>query len=132
MSNIEADPIDWSLTTWEGSLREQLRRWSELPLEDIVRAQEEMQHLAGRLASGSAAAATSRATARAQHRANAVTRVIRPGEPEGEIRLWENSTPEERMNAVWELTLQCMALQPGAAGEPRLQRSVVRVQRARR
>lgn len=51
MSRIENDPIDWSLTTWEGSLREQLRRWSELPLESIVRAQEEMQELADQLAS---------------------------------------------------------------------------------
>lgn len=51
MSRIEADPIDWSLTTWEGSLREQLRRWSELPLERIVLAQEEMQDLADQLGS---------------------------------------------------------------------------------
>jgi hypothetical protein len=46
MSKIEVDTIDWSLTTWNGSLREQLRRWSELPLERIVLAQEEMQDLA--------------------------------------------------------------------------------------
>ena len=46
MSKSETDPIDWSLTTWEGSLREQLRRWAELPLERIVLAQEEMQDLA--------------------------------------------------------------------------------------
>lgn len=37
--------IDWTLTTWEGSRREQLRRWSELPLERIVAALEEMQKL---------------------------------------------------------------------------------------
>lgn len=37
--------IDWSLTTWEGARREQLRRWSELPLERIVAALEEMQRL---------------------------------------------------------------------------------------
>lgn len=51
MSKIENDSIDWTLTTWEGSLREQLRRWSELPLEDIVRAQEEMQELIEQLGS---------------------------------------------------------------------------------
>lgn len=45
-----AEEFDWSLTTWDGSLREQLRRWSELPLERIVLAQEEMQELANRLA----------------------------------------------------------------------------------
>ena len=42
--------IDWSLTTWEGAEREQLRRWAQLSLEEIVRAQEEMQELAERLA----------------------------------------------------------------------------------
>jgi hypothetical protein len=41
--------IDWSLTTWEGARREQLRRWSELPLERIVAALEEMEELAMRL-----------------------------------------------------------------------------------
>ncbi len=45
------DQIDWSLTTWEGAAREQLRRWAALSLEEIVRAQEEMQDLAQRLAS---------------------------------------------------------------------------------
>jgi len=41
--------IDWSLTTWEGSRREQLRRWSELSLREILLAQEEMQELAEKL-----------------------------------------------------------------------------------
>lgn len=40
--------IDWSLTTWEGSRREQYRRWSKLSLREIVQAQEEMQKLADR------------------------------------------------------------------------------------
>jgi hypothetical protein len=44
-----ATAIDWSLTTWDGARREQLRRWADLPLEDIVRALEEMQDLAARL-----------------------------------------------------------------------------------
>ncbi len=42
--------IDWRLTTWDGAQREQLRRWAELPLENIIRALEEMEQLAGRLA----------------------------------------------------------------------------------
>ena len=42
------DGIDWSLTTWEGSRREQLRRWAALPLERIVLAIEEMADLARR------------------------------------------------------------------------------------
>lgn len=48
----QADPsvIDWSLATWEGAEREQLRRWAALTLEEILLAQEEMQSLAERLA----------------------------------------------------------------------------------
>ncbi|MFZ5620173.1 MAG: hypothetical protein ACOY5W_04030 [Pseudomonadota bacterium] len=45
------EPIDWSLTTWEGSRREALRRWAALPLEQIIAALEEMQELSGALAS---------------------------------------------------------------------------------
>jgi len=45
----QEDIIDWSLTTWEGSRREQLRRWATLSLEEILLAQEEMQELAGKL-----------------------------------------------------------------------------------
>ena len=41
----DKDAIDWSLTTWEGARREQLRRWSELSLEEIIRAQEELREL---------------------------------------------------------------------------------------
>ena len=45
----EFDDIDWSLTTWEGSRREQLRRWSELTFDEILEAQEEMADLASEL-----------------------------------------------------------------------------------
>ena len=38
----QPDGIDWSLTTWEGSRREQLRRWSELSFDEILEAPEEM------------------------------------------------------------------------------------------
>ncbi len=48
--NAIADEIDWSLTTFEGARREQLRRWAQLPLEEILLAQEEMQALADWLA----------------------------------------------------------------------------------
>jgi hypothetical protein len=46
-TKIESIPenVDWSLTTWEGARREQLRRWSELPLDRIILALEEMQRL---------------------------------------------------------------------------------------
>lgn len=42
----QTNGIDWRLTTWEGSRREQLRRWAALPLERIILAIEEMQDLA--------------------------------------------------------------------------------------
>ena len=45
----QVDAIDWSLTTWEGARREQLRRWAALSLEEILLAQEEMQELAEKL-----------------------------------------------------------------------------------
>lgn len=47
MTGSEPDPerIDWSVTTWEGSRREQLRRWAALPLERIVAAVEEMEEV---------------------------------------------------------------------------------------
>jgi hypothetical protein len=54
MADADHEAIDWSLTTWEGAEREQLRRWAELTLEEIVRAQEEMQELAERLAKAKA------------------------------------------------------------------------------
>ena len=50
------EAIDWRLTTWEGAQREQLRRWAELPLENVVRALEEMEQLAARLSSTSPSA----------------------------------------------------------------------------
>lgn len=49
MNRSDDKSIDWSLTTWEGAEREQLRRWARLSLEEIVRAREEMQNLAERL-----------------------------------------------------------------------------------
>jgi hypothetical protein len=47
--NLEDDGIDWSLTTWEGARREQLRRWSRMPLAEMILALEEMQVLAEKL-----------------------------------------------------------------------------------
>lgn len=52
MNNSPEDTIDWSLTTWEGARREQLRRWAELPLERIILALEEMQDLAEQFQGG--------------------------------------------------------------------------------
>ena len=52
MPEANTDDIDWSLTTWEGARREQLRRWAALPIERIVLALEEMQELAEWLSPG--------------------------------------------------------------------------------
>jgi hypothetical protein len=38
--------FDWRVTSFEGSRREQLRRWAQLPLENILLAIEEMQNVA--------------------------------------------------------------------------------------
>ncbi len=43
------EEIDWSLTTWEGSRREQLRRWATTPLAEIVARLEEMERLSAAL-----------------------------------------------------------------------------------
>ena len=45
----DTDPeIDWALTTWEGSRREQLRRWRRLSLRERLRAIEEMADISRR------------------------------------------------------------------------------------
>lgn len=47
--STQQETIDWSKTTWEGARREALRRWSQLPLERIIAAIEEMEELAAEL-----------------------------------------------------------------------------------
>jgi hypothetical protein len=49
-NDSKAEDIDWSLTTWEGARREQMRRWSQMPLAEMILALEEMQVLAEKLA----------------------------------------------------------------------------------
>ena len=38
--------FDWRVTSFEGARREQLRRWAQLPLENVLLAIEEMQDIA--------------------------------------------------------------------------------------
>jgi hypothetical protein len=57
------------------------------------------------------------------------SRVIRPGDPVPDPQFWDDATPEDRINAVWELTLLCLTWQPNQGREPRLQRSISRIQR---
>jgi hypothetical protein len=51
--DLQTDRIDWSLTTWEGARREQMRRWRRMPLADMIRVLEEMQVLAEKLVQSS-------------------------------------------------------------------------------
>jgi hypothetical protein len=60
------------------------------------------------------------------------TRVIRDGHAEPIESEWADSSPEERIEAVWRLTKLCLAWSQELAGEPRLQRTVTRLQRAPR
>jgi hypothetical protein len=48
-SDSSPDNIDWSLTTWEGARREQMRRWTNMPLSELILALEEMHILADQL-----------------------------------------------------------------------------------
>jgi hypothetical protein len=49
----QTDGIDWSLTTWEGARREQMRRWGRMPLAEMILVLEEMQVLAEKLVQSS-------------------------------------------------------------------------------
>jgi hypothetical protein len=68
-----------------------------------------------------------------ERRLRAVTRVVRLGEDDGAFdrEFWGRVSPGERVEAVWGLALEYMAWRGEDAGEPRLQRSVCRVERRR-
>ena len=59
-------------------------------------------------------------------------RVIRDGSPEPPTNDWLSATAEERIEAVWMLTELCLAWNNPSTSEPRLQRTVTRLQRAQR
>ena len=59
-------------------------------------------------------------------------RVIRNGAPEPPDNDWSKATPEERIEAVWTLTELGLAWNALSSSEPTFQRTVTRVQRARR
>lgn len=60
------------------------------------------------------------------------TRVFRNGERPPDEADWSRYTREERMNAVWDLTCTCLAWQVEDPSALRVQRTISRVQRARR
>jgi hypothetical protein len=66
-----------------------------------------------------------------ERRRRGTTRVIRLGEDDGAFdrAAWASSTMEERIAAVWELTLECMGWSDPDAEPPRLQKSVWRIER---
>jgi hypothetical protein len=68
-----------------------------------------------------------------ERRQQATTRLVRLSQDDGALdrAAWAGSTMEERIAAVWELTLECLAWSDPDAGEPRLQRSVCRLERRR-
>ena len=47
-----------------------------------------------------------------------------------EYRYWQNVSARERVQAVWDLTLQAYRLKGEIQDAPRLQRTLIRVQRA--
>jgi hypothetical protein len=55
---------------------------------------------------------------RTPHRRAVTSRVVRPGQPAPADRGWRDATPEERIAAVWDLTLLCLAW----SGEPAVNR----------
>ncbi len=59
-------------------------------------------------------------------------RVIRDGSPEPIELDWSASSPAERIEAVWTLTKLCLAWNKKLTDEPRLQRTITRVQRRER
>jgi len=59
-------------------------------------------------------------------------RVIRAGAPEPPDDDWSKLSPEERIEAVWMLTKLCLAWNNPSTDIPEFQKTVTRVQRARR
>lgn len=46
-----------------------------------------------------------------------------------ELRYWQGVSARERMQAIWEITLEAYRLKGGLRDVPRLQRTLVRIQR---
>ena len=66
------------------------------------------------------------------HTERKTSRVIREGQAEPVDDLSIESSVEERIEAVWNLTKLCLAWRDQLAGEPRLQRTVTHLQRSQR
>jgi hypothetical protein len=67
-----------------------------------------------------------------QERGSITVRTFRNGIEEARDTEWRDSSAEERIEAVWMLTQLCLAWNNRTFNEPRLQRTITNVQRARR
>ncbi|NOT00430.1 MAG: hypothetical protein HOP29_07355 [Phycisphaerales bacterium] len=65
-------------------------------------------------------------------RDNCTVRIIRDGKDRPDDSVWKTMSVTERVEAVWTLTRLCMAWNTDPNHEPRLQRSVSRIQRPTR
>lgn len=68
----------------------------------------------------------------APRRKEMTVRTIRNGEAEPREEEWKNSTPEERIEAVWILTKLCLSWNNQTSDDLRLQRTVTSLQRSGR
>jgi hypothetical protein len=69
-----------------------------------------------------------------ERRNTGTSRLIRASEDDGSFdhAFWAAAGPEARLEAMWDLTLEYLAWTEPHGGEPRLQRSVCRLERRRR
>ena len=58
-------------------------------------------------------------------------RVLRPGDDEhrADVEFWKRMTPDERVAVLWDMALEAETLRTGRVDQPRLQKSVFRIQR---
>ena len=68
----------------------------------------------------------------APRRKGITVRTIRNGEVEPRDEDWKNSTPEQRIEAVWILTKLCLGWNNQTPDDLRLQRTVTNLQRSGR
>jgi hypothetical protein len=71
---------------------------------------------------------------RREERAHGRTRLVALHEDDGEFdrAFWSSVAPADRLAMVWQIVLDELAVRDPDAAEPRLQRSVCRVERRRR
>jgi len=70
----------------------------------------------------------------AERRRTGTSRLVRLHDDDGSFdrEFWSRVPAEQRLEAVWDLVLDYLALQGHRGDQPRLQRSVCRVERVRR